>query len=274
MLKTIFEEVRSALFDHEPLVDFLVMGTQKGGTTSLHSILRQHPRLLLPRVKELHFFDQDRYFFPIKRYGLYHRFFRSEFEKLASCRDRNDVPFESFVKGEVTPIYMYWMPALDRIHAYNPNVKMIFLLRNPIGRATSHYAMELKRKAEDLPYPRAIREEEKRLLQFPNKQHRIFSYVDRGKYAAQIERILERFPRQNLLFIKSDDFQTRFPEEIRKIQEFLGVDPVHLKSEFLHSGDTQQPRSEDKAYLMDIFLPDIERLERLTGLDCRAWKAA
>ncbi len=62
--------------------------------------------------------------------------------------------------------------------------------------------------------------------------------MDRGRYAAQIERVLERFPRQNLLLVKSDDFKTRFPEEICNIQEFLGVDPVNLNSEFLHPGDT------------------------------------
>lgn len=271
-MMSIISPIQISISRDSPIVDFLVMGTQKGGTTSLHSILRQHPDLLLPTVKELHFFDRSKYFLPSPTYRHYHAYFHKEYIAAKNNLKHKGMPFIDFLKGEVTPSYMYWKPALDRIYAYNPNIKMIFILRHPIERAASHYAMEVARNLELGSFSEAIRAEVTRLTKRPNRQHRIFSYVARSKYGAQIERILTKFSRGNMLLVKTEDFKTRFSYEVTRIQEFLGVRPLPLENRFLHTGTGHIPNFEDKAYLLNIFRPDIEKLERLTGLDCQDWK--
>lgn len=124
-------------------VNFIIAGTQKGGTTALSAFLNQHPQISFAQVKEVHFFDTD-YLFkaPPPPYHIYHRHFKNK----SGC-----------IFGEATPIYMYWNPAIKRIKDYNPDMKLIFILRNPIERAYSHYIMEYKRDAETLSFSEAIR---------------------------------------------------------------------------------------------------------------------
>ena len=110
-------------------IDFLIAGTQKGGTTALDAYLRNHPEICMASVKEAHFFDNERYFQPKQsNYHEYHSLFKPQ----RSHR----------ILGEATPIYMYWKSAPARIRQYNSRMKIIIILRNPIERAYSHWYME------------------------------------------------------------------------------------------------------------------------------------
>src|SRR6185503_6418815 len=116
----------------ERRVDFFVAGVQKGGTTALDAMLRRHPAIQMARlngkdVKEVHFFDDESIDWSAPDYGKLHRHYDWS---------------ESRVRGEATPIYLYWPNALKRLLAYNPNVKLIILLRHPIHRAFSQWQME------------------------------------------------------------------------------------------------------------------------------------
>ena len=106
-----------------PRVDFLIAGVQKGGTFSLYRLLERHPEISLSKSKEVHFFDDEGSIGLAPRYGQYHRNFP---------RWR-----QGQVRGEATPIYIYWPEALERIRAYNPDIKLILLLRDPIERTYS-----------------------------------------------------------------------------------------------------------------------------------------
>ncbi len=106
-----------------PRVDFLIAGVQKGGTFSLYRLLERHPEISLSKAKEVHFFDNGEIDWSSPRYGPYHRNFP---------RWR-----EGQVRGEATPIYIYWPEALERIRTYNPDIKLILLLRDPIERTYS-----------------------------------------------------------------------------------------------------------------------------------------
>src|SRR5947209_17259838 len=96
-------------------LDFIVPGAQKSGTTALHYFLKKHPQIALPDRQEMHFFDDEEIFSRPVDYELLHRHFH------AAAR--------STVIGEVTPSYLYWKPALERIENYNPQIKLIILLR-------------------------------------------------------------------------------------------------------------------------------------------------
>src|SRR5258708_1347579 len=92
-------------------LDFIVPGAQKSGTTALHYFLKKHPDVALPDRQEMHFFDDEEIFSraPVD-YDLLHRYFR---------------PIgRSTVTGEVTPSYLYWKPAMERIANYNPRIKL------------------------------------------------------------------------------------------------------------------------------------------------------
>lgn len=103
-------------------VDFLICGTQKGGTSALHRYMSMHDEVGMALRKEVHFFDKDILFNNDRSfYPIYHSFFNFN----QNCK----------VFGEATPIYMFWERAPKRIWKYNPKMKLIFILRNPSERA-------------------------------------------------------------------------------------------------------------------------------------------
>jgi len=105
-------------------ISFVVGGAQKGGTTALDAYLRKHPFALMAKQKEVHFFDDESYFHKAEvDYAPYHASF--------------DLKHTAQIIGEATPIYMYWYAAPRRIWEYNPAMKWILILRNPIERALS-----------------------------------------------------------------------------------------------------------------------------------------
>ncbi len=133
----------------ETKVGFLICGTQKGGTTALDAYLREHPEVCMANAKEVHFFnDGPRFSGGDPDYSPYHAYFSPE-------------PAHKVI-GEATPIYMYWETAPRRIWEYNPNMKLIVLLRNPIARAFSHWNMETRRSSETLSFIDAIKNEDER----------------------------------------------------------------------------------------------------------------
>lgn len=134
----------------ERKVGFLVAGTAKGGTTALDSYLRLHPKICMPfKLKEVNFFSTAELFsFGEPDYRLYHAFFRP---KKVHC-----------ILGDVSPDYMFSEKAPRRVHDYNPEMKIVLSLRDPIDRAFSHWNMNRALGFEPLPFSEAIHGEEER----------------------------------------------------------------------------------------------------------------
>ncbi len=241
-------------------VDFLICGAQKAGTTALHAYLQRHPDLYLPQQKEIHYFDTDDFFADeATDHEVYHAHFRS-----GNSGQR---------WGEATPIYMYWQPAPARIAAYNPSMRIIILLRNPIKRAYSHWNMELRRGLESLPFHEAILRENKRCQSNLGRQHRVYSYCDRGFYSKQISRLRQLFPDENMLILKSENLSEQPRQCLDKICEFLDVKPLADASPIrLHHLPYTEPMSSDaRAYLHSIFDDEIRALETMLNWDCSLW---
>ena len=200
-------------------IDFIIAGTQKGGTTALDYYLRKHPEIGMGNNKELHFFDNETNFSKSKtNYSNYH-----------NCFDFKD---NKTVYGEATPIYMYWKPSCKRIWEYNPHIKLIFILRNPITRAFSHWNMEYDRGADKETFSNAIKNEDLRVKKALPFQHRVYSYIDRGFYTKQIERLRKYFDEKQLLFIKYEDFKTNQEFKLKEIFTFISVDPDNFTFEY------------------------------------------
>jgi hypothetical protein len=240
-------------------VDFVIGGTQKGGTSALDSFLRQHPEICMPTTrKELHFFDREEDNTDYKKY-------HANFEPKPQHR----------VIGEASPIYMYWKTAPDRIWKYNPKMKWILALRNPVDRAFSAWNMETKRGNEKLPFAEAIEKEPERCREALPVQHRVYSYVDRGFYARQVRRLFNIFGEENVLVLLSEELRSEHEKTLRTVFEFLGVDSSFIppeasvfEQEYADKIDNQL-----RSRLIETFYSDIKELEPLVGKDLSNWYA-
>lgn len=243
-------------------VDFVIGGTQKGGTSALDAFLRQHPEICMPESKkELHFFDQEEHFAGAPNYEKYHTNFKP------GPQHR--------VIGEATPIYMYWNAAPYRIWSYNSEMKWILVLRHPVERAFSAWNMETKRNAERVSFKEAVEQEPIRCRQALPLQHRVFSYIDRGFYAAQVRHLFNIFGQENCLVLLNEDLRTDHRNTVRSVFDFLGVDNSVVPPEanvFEHDYD-QSIDPELYTRLREMFRFDIKELERLLGRDLSAWYA-
>jgi hypothetical protein len=247
----------SAVLDR---ISFVVAGTQKGGTWALHAYLREHPELCLPGSKELHFFDADRHFAvePVD-YAPYH----AQFEPRPPQR----------LLGDVTPDYMYWPAAAERIARYNPAMRIIMVLRNPVTRAFSQWNMARQKGREPLPFRDALRAEPERRRSLPPKQAKRFAYVERGFYAQQLQRLWRHFPLPQTLIFKSEELLEKPNEVLGQIASFLDVVPFPpLAAKTVHAREYDTEMSdEEKQYLIGVYEAEIRQLERLLGWNCSAW---
>ena len=197
--------------------DFLIIGAQKCGTSSLFYYLLQHPELALPEKKEIHFFDVN------YQNGI------GWYENHYSHKEKADKK-----TGEATPYYLFHPLVPQRIAIHYPQIKLIVLLRNPIDRAYSHFWMIKNRNQESLAtFEEATEAEAWRLEQetakilsqpdYRSKIHQHYSYLSRGKYDEQLLNWFQYFPISSFLFIKSERFFANLQSELKRVFSFLGI---------------------------------------------------
>lgn len=245
-------------------VAVFVCGVQKGGTTSLHAHFCEHPELSAGARKELHFFDKEK-----------RNWTKTEYRKLHEAFPADD---GEKLRFDITPIYGYWPSAIERIKAYNPEAKLIYLFRDPFERAWSQYGMEFARKKETLTFAEAIREGRQRLKEIAPlaPKQRIYSYVERGFYGAQVHRALANFPREQLLFLKSDEFAADYKGTLAKVSAFLGIGAfpdtgAKRKNPRPKVEGLIEPTAEDMAVIAGAVRNDLVEFAKLTGLDVSNW---
>ena len=242
-------------------VGFLVAGVQKGGTTALFDYLAEHPSLSLPVVKEAHFFDDET---------------NVDWAKPDYCRYEAlfpDDPARTRPRGEATPIYIYWPNSLERIAAYNPAMRLILIFRDPIERAWSHWKMEYARGAETQPFAWCIRDGRKRMASNPAAPgfHRVYSYVERGFYGAQVERLLTVFPKEQVLFLRSDELRADPEPILCKVCDFLNAPRFHhIEAKESHVAKLidygLDVTGADRTYLRSLFVNDQRLFSHLSGI--------
>ena len=245
---------RSEHMTSQPRVNFIVIGVQKAGTTALYDHLADDPAIGLSDVKEAHFFDDETQDWSAPDYCAYHAHFPA------------DGPA---ILGEATPIYIYWPNALARIAAYNPAMRLILMLRDPVERAWSHWRMETARGAEQHPFAWCVRRGRQRLFQAePWGHHREFSYVERGFYGAQVARLFEVFPRDQVLILRAEHLRTDPNAVLAQVNAFLGAPPPPpTTARQVHVGrEMEGLEAADIAYLKALYAEDQAQLFALTGL--------
>jgi len=235
------------------LPDFIIIGTQKGGTSSLFYYLKEHPQMQMPQEKEIHYFDLN--------YNKGLKWYESHFP--------NQGVSGNLITGEASPYYLFHPLAPERAFSICPKVKLIALLRNPVDRAYSHYAMERKKgNDQHSSFEIAIEAEEARLKgeaeriisesNYNSYNHQKFSYLERGKYSVQIKRWLNYFPCHQCLFIKSENFFSNPQSELRKVYDFLGVETVYPHDLTAHNSNAYDLMSDGLRTRLEAYFTEEE----------------
>jgi hypothetical protein len=239
----------------------LIIGAQRGGTTSLYSYLVRHPNIGESLNKEVHYFDLN--------YGRGTNWYRSHF------------PFQSagMLGIDASPYYMLHPLARERAYRLLPDVKLIALLRNPADRAFSQYQKNQRGGREELSFREALDREEERtrgevekIRRDPN--YHSFSYGQltyrtKGLYEAQLRPWIETFPKDNLLVLRSEDLFEDPARVFQRVIEFLELPPFELElypamNQFAKISTFDDALREE---LLEFYRPHNERLYELLGVD-------
>lgn len=248
------------------LPNFIILGAQKGGTSTLNYYVgKRHPQVRPSMRKEVNYFDRN-----------FHRglmWYRTYFPLRATLKN-------GMITGEATPQYLVHPHVPKRIASTVPDVKMIALLRNPKERALSHYQMSVRKGRETLSFDEAVRREEERVgpeweRMFEDEYYeslafRAFSYKLRGRYAEQLRRFYEYFDPAQILVIASDALKHDTATTLARICSFLGIStPPHYEDSGPRHVRTygRDMSVETERYLDDYFRPHNEELYNLIDED-------
>ena len=211
----------------------LIIGAQRSGTTSLFNYLVQHPDVLAPLGKEIHYFDVH--------YARGPRWYRGRFPFAHRLR-------RGALTLDASPYYLVHPLAPGRAVELLPDVKLIALLRNPVDRAFSHYQHAVRDGRESLAFAEAIAKEPERLAGeeerlrvepgYYSYHHRHYSYMHRGRYVEQLRRWAEEFPRSQMLVLQSERLFREPAAVTAAVHRFLGLRPHRLEryEPFLRGG--------------------------------------
>jgi hypothetical protein len=254
--------IRRLTAGRRSLPDFVIAGAQKAGTTSLFDYLSGHPDCAASLAKEVHYFDDH--------FALGENWYRMHFPPAAGDEHARQC-FES------SPYYMFDPRVPGRMRELLPQTKIIFLLRNPVSRAYSHFQHSVRRGREPLTFeaaleaePARLAGEEERLLaetDYRSEAHRNYSYAARGVYVDQLRRFEAHYPRKQMLVVQAERMFKSPRDVFAEVLAFLGLGGWEPASFGAHnSGRYTQPMSQTaRTRLAGYFEPHNERLFEYLG---------
>ena len=243
----------------KPLVDFMIVGAQKCGTTALGQFLAEHPEIGMSAQKEVHVFDAPDYLAGTSARDVdarYRRYF--------------DHVRDAAIRGEATPIYMYLREVARELKHYNADLKLIVLLRDPVQRALSEYYMQKARARETKPLWLALllepwrlgRDRDHRRLRSATREH---AYRSRGLYSLQLRELYRHFDRERVLIVRRDDLFGSHDATMERVLAFLGVSTtVRIARDVVFAGEeVRRPHRVTRALLKLSYVAEFRRLRRL-----------
>jgi hypothetical protein len=264
------------------LPTFFVIGAAKAGTTSLHEYLARHPEIAMTSNKEPMCFHPPDWITRLERYTRL-------YDRPAPVRGESSTAYAAFP----------WAPDVpDRVRATVPDARIVYLVRDPIERALSHYAQHVWDRPRVRPFDELM----------DDLEHPVNSTVWCSRYATQIERWLERFGDERVLVLDQRDLMRERAATLRRVLTFLEVDPdftcdawtAHHNVSADHRAPTAlarrlgrigraasrapvtrrlftrevprpQLRPDQRDRLVALLAPEAERLRALTGLPLDHW---
>ena len=238
------------------LPDFVVIGSTKSGTTSLHYYLIQHPRIISER--NVHFFEY------MQTNSI--EWYRAHFPTKAYKN------FKKLTVGEQTATYLFHPLIPKRIHTTIPNAKLIVVLRNPVDRAYSNYTHQVREGIEKRTFEEAIKSELKRIEICKNNSeykinnddfsnHVIFSYLRHGIYVDFIKAWMEFFTKEQFLILPTYDLNNNRAKFLKQVFDYLNVQNFEIKDvERQNVGEYKKLDKSMRKFLVDYYRPHNERL--------------
>lgn len=267
-LQTLYMKPTSGL---RLLPEFLIIGAQRCGTTSLYRYLAEHPAVgPVVLTKGAHYFSTN--------YDKSFEWYRSHFPtRLHQAYVKRRFGFD-MITGEGSPYYVFHPLAPRRVAEKLPDVKLILMLRDPVKRAYSHYRHMLDRGLEHLTLEEALQAEpgrlagqRERILSDPSYysfDHQHHSYLARGRYLEQIDVWHRFFPREQMLVIRSEDFFSATATTYGNVLEFLALPPWDLpRFEAHNAGHYSDMNPETRRWLTDYFAEPNRELASYLGID-------
>jgi hypothetical protein len=211
-------------------IDFIGIGAAKAGTTWLADNLRNHPQIFIPEKKELIYFNRfmqfgrDIYNYRHnKPLSWYHAFF--------------DDARPDQVKGEISPHYFTSKEAVEKIYRYNPNIKLIAILRNPVELVISSYNFCIQiGEIKPLPFSQAIKK-------YP-------SILNSGYHYKNLKKYFKRFPEKNIKILLFEEIKEKPELVYKEVLDFLKVEEFYPDSLKKASNKTKQNRFQFLNYLI------------------------
>jgi len=242
--------------------NFIIIGAQKCGTSTLFNHLRKHPDIHMPRKKELHFFDENY----SNGMDWYLKFFNRKEGIINLC------------SGEASPYYFFHPLVPARIFETFPSIKLILLLRNPVSRAYSQYHHMKRKDRISLSFEHCIKLEREILAGrkeafYKDENHsdllyRRFSFLARSRYAEQLTEWYKLFGKEQILIIKSEDYFRDNKAIFDVVFQFLGLPPCPITLKKSHESSDYPPmKPETRQQLKAYFEPFNTELYQLTGRD-------
>lgn len=263
-----YDELKNRLFDltllpnritaqERSLPDFIIIGAQKAGTSSLYHYLCDHPRILKARRKEIHYFDLN--------FDKGINWYKSFFPKADFLLENKSLT------GEASPFYLFHPEVTSRLKAIDKQIKFIVLLRDPVDRAYSHYYHNFKKKKETRTAHEAL--SPSNVIPGDSaythiKDYRRFSYLERGLYTEQLKRWFTFFPRDRFIIKKSESFYESSNDTLTDIFRFLDLPDYRINNSKIYLKNTypeidETLRKELKYYYKDEYL----RLKNFLGIE-------
>ena len=245
------------------LPTYFIVGAKRAGTTSLDEYINAHPLVLRGLVeKGCRYYDVN--------YSRGPAWFRQQLLPVAEVDRLERKLGQRPILGESSPDYAFHREAPARIAKDVPDARLIFVLRDPVERAWSHYRYEVARGFETLDWPEAFATEEQRLADGDTatreRNHRHFSYAARSRYAEQVVRLRAHFDPEQLLVIESERLFDEPGETMERVFRHLSLDPVPMESYETFKGQSASAvPAEAAAMIRAAVADDVARLDGLLG---------
>lgn len=239
--------------------NYLIIGVQKSGTTSMIEYFNQHPEIYC-YPDEIHFFDTTKYF---KGKKYYENFFNKKTNK-------------KFI-GEKTPSYCFVPLSIKNIYNIYPKMKMILILREPIQRCFSQYNMVCKNlniKPSNEHFYKTIKSMENVKLKNITSINGYW-YLQRGYYDEQLMNIYKYFSKKQLYIGIFETIIKNQKEEYNKMYEFIGAskcNTIHYETIKRKTEYTFELSTKNKKYLYSIYKKHNERLYKILGYKIKEWE--